>query len=62
MVARKVLENWLYWVVLDLAAALLAAWQGLAATALLFLLYTALAVRGYWQWGRDASVAVAHEK
>ena len=62
MVARKVLENWLYWVVLDLAAALLAAWQGLAATALLFLLYTALALRGYWQWGRDASVAVAHEK
>jgi nicotinamide mononucleotide transporter len=61
MVARKVLENWLYWVVLDLAAALLAAWQGLAATALLFLLYTALALRGYWQWGRDARVAVAHE-
>ncbi len=60
MVARKVLENWLYWVVLDLAAAGLAAWQGLAATALLFLLYTALALRGYWQWRRDASLAPAH--
>ncbi|MCX7054994.1 MAG: nicotinamide riboside transporter PnuC [Proteobacteria bacterium] len=61
MVARKVLENWLYWVVLDLAAALLAASQGLAATALLFLLYTALALRGYWQWRRGARLAVAHE-
>jgi nicotinamide mononucleotide transporter len=61
MVARKVLENWLYWVVLDFAAALLAAWQGLAATALLFLLYTALALRGYWQWRRDERLAVAHE-
>jgi nicotinamide mononucleotide transporter len=61
MVARKVLENWLYWVVLDSAAALLAAWQGLAATALLFLLYTALALRGYRQWRRDARLAVAHE-
>ena len=60
MVARKVLENWLYWVVLDLAAAVLAAWQGLAATALLFLLYTALALRGYWQWRRDERLAVAH--
>ena len=60
MVARKVLENWLYWVVLDLAAAALAAWQGLAATALLFLLYTALALRGYWQWRRDVSLAPAH--
>jgi nicotinamide mononucleotide transporter len=58
MVARKVLENWLYWVVLDFAMALLAAWQGLAATALLFLLYTALALRGYWQWRRDERTAV----
>jgi len=53
MVARKVLENWLYWVVLDFAAAVLAARQGLAATSLLFLLYTTLALRGYWQWRRD---------
>ncbi|MBK7904750.1 MAG: nicotinamide mononucleotide transporter [Proteobacteria bacterium] len=61
MVARKVLENWLYWVVLDSTAALLAAWQGLATTALLFLLYAAFALRGYWQWRRDARLAVAHE-
>jgi nicotinamide mononucleotide transporter len=61
MVARKVLENWLYWVVLDFAAAVLAAWQGLAATALLFLLYTALALRGYWQWRGDEHLAVARE-
>ena len=59
MVARKVLENWLYWVLLDLAAAVLAARQGLAATAVLFLLYTALALRGYWQWRRDERVAIA---
>ena len=59
MVARKVLENWLYWIMLDFAAALLAAWQGLAATALLFLLYTALAVQGYRQWLRDERVMAA---
>lgn len=53
MVTRKVLENWLYWIVLDAAMIVLAAWQGLAATALLFALYTLLAVRGYWQWRRD---------
>ena len=40
-------------------AAVLAAWQGLAATALLFLLYTALALRGYWQWRRDEQLAIA---
>ena len=53
MVARKVLENWLYWIVFDLAAAGLAAEQGLLATAALFLVYTVLAVRGYVQWRRD---------
>jgi nicotinamide mononucleotide transporter len=59
MVTRKILENWLYWVVLDAAMVVLAAWQGLAATALLFALYTLLALRGYWQWRRDESVAAA---
>jgi nicotinamide mononucleotide transporter len=57
MVARKILENWLYWVVLDAAMVVLAAWQGLAATALLFVLYTLLALRGYWQWRRDERTA-----
>jgi nicotinamide mononucleotide transporter len=59
MVTRKILENWLYWIGLDAAMTALAAWQGLAATALLFVLYTLLAVRGYWQWRRDARLATA---
>jgi nicotinamide mononucleotide transporter len=53
MVARKILDNWLYWIVLDAAMGVLAVRQGLAATALLFALYTLLAIRGYWQWRRD---------
>ena len=36
MVARKVIENWLYWIVLDAAMAALAALQGLVVTAALF--------------------------
>ncbi|HEX9207095.1 MAG TPA: nicotinamide riboside transporter PnuC [Steroidobacteraceae bacterium] len=54
MVARKVLENWLYWVVLDLAAAGLYWTQGLYATAVLFVVYAVLALRGYQEWLRDA--------
>lgn len=53
LVARKVLENWLYWIVIDLAAAVLYASQGLAATAGLYVLYAALAVRGYTAWRAD---------
>lgn len=57
MVARKIIENWLYWIVLDAAMTVLAATQGLAVTAALFALYTALAFRGYWQWRRDEGAA-----
>ena len=50
LVARKVLENWLYWIVLDLMAAGLYWSQDLLATALLFVLYSAIAVHGYRSW------------
>ena len=50
MVARKVLENWLYWVVIDLEAAGLYWSQGFRATSLLFLVYVAIAARGYFAW------------
>jgi nicotinamide mononucleotide transporter len=54
MVARKILENWLYWIVLDLAAAWLYAAQSLYATAALFVIYTVVAARGYVEWSRSA--------
>jgi nicotinamide mononucleotide transporter len=59
LVARKVLENWLYWVVIDAAAAVLYAAQGLQATAVLFVIYSVLAVRGYVQWRRDTAATLA---
>jgi nicotinamide mononucleotide transporter len=59
LVARKILENWLYWIVLDLAAAGLYWSQGLYATAALFVIYAALALRGYREWSRDASLRPA---
>ena len=57
LVARKVLENWLYWVLFDLAAMLLYWSQGFAATAGLYLVYVLLAVRGYRVWRRDMARA-----
>mgnify|MGYP001765334718 CR=1 FL=1 len=53
LVARKLIENWWYWVVIDLAATVLYGSQGLHATAGLYLLYAALAVRGYFAWRED---------
>lgn len=53
LVARKVLENWLYWIVVDAVAAALYWTQGFHATAALFVLYVAIALRGYVAWRQD---------
>ena len=50
MVARKVLQNWHYWFVIDSVSVYLYASQGLWLTAVLFLFYLVLVVIGFRQW------------
>jgi nicotinamide mononucleotide transporter len=53
MVARKILENWLYWIVIDLVSVPLYLSRGLEMTALLFLAYVIIAVIGFFRWQRQ---------
>jgi nicotinamide mononucleotide transporter len=53
MVARRVIENWLYWVVVDGVAAWLYFSQELLATTLLFIIYLGIVVHGYFVWRRE---------
>lgn len=53
MVARKLLENWYYWFVIDSAAIWLYLQRGLHLTALLFAMYLVLIVIGYLAWRRS---------
>lgn len=53
MVARKILENWLYWLVIDSAAIYLYIQRDLYLTALLFGLYIILCIVGYYQWHKS---------
>jgi nicotinamide mononucleotide transporter len=53
MVARKVLENWLYWIVIDLASIYLYWLRDLRLSTLLFLFYTIFAIYGYQQWHKS---------
>lgn len=50
LIAKKILENWLYWVVIDSAATVLYVQTGYYATAALFVLNTILAVAGFISW------------
>ena len=53
MVARKILENWYYWFVIDSVSIYLYVSRGLFLTALLFALYLVLIVIGYRTWRRS---------
>lgn len=59
LVARKVLENWLYWIVIDAAAVYLYWQSGLAGTAALFVLYTLIAIAGWIRWRSSSAAASA---
>jgi len=50
LVARKVLENWLYWIVINTVSVGLYIDRGLYPTAVLFLWYVGMSVYGYYQW------------
>lgn len=50
MVTRKVLENWLWWIGIDLISIGLYLHRGLDMTALLFAGYVLLAVAGWFRW------------
>jgi len=50
LVARKYLENWLYWIVIDSVSIPLYIDRGLNLTALLFVAYVVIAVVGYFKW------------
>ena len=50
LVTQKYLQNWLYWIVIDLVSVPLYIDRGLNLTALLFVAYVVIAVVGYFSW------------
>ena len=50
MVTQKVIENWIYWIVIDLVSIYLFTLKGFALTAVLFLCYVILATVGWFSW------------
>ena len=60
LVARKVYENWHWWLIIDAASLCLYFAKGLYLTVLLFALYLALIVIGMREWRRSLPLAPAH--
>ena len=50
LVIKKVLENWLYWIVIDLVSIFLYFERDLQLSSILFMIYTIIAIKGYFSW------------
>lgn len=53
MLARKYIEHWIIWIFVDIVASGLYIYKNLWPTAVLFLVYTAMAFIGYVEWKKD---------
>ena len=53
MLAQKILENWLYWIIIDAVSIYIYIEKAFYLTAVLFVIYTFLALFGFYQWKRD---------
>ena len=50
MITKKILGNWLYWIVIDAVSVYLYFSRDLHLTSLLFIVYTVIAIFGYFSW------------
>ena len=53
MVTKKILENWIYWIIIDIVSVYLYFIRDLQLTAGLFTAYTIIAVFGYLSWKKQ---------
>ncbi len=59
LVARKLLENWWYWLVIDVVSIAIYWSRGLELTALLFVVYVVMIPFGYLSWRKSFRAAAA---
>lgn len=50
MVAKRVLENWLYWIFIDLGLVVLYSSKGFVLTGIQYFIFTVVAIFAFWSW------------
>lgn len=58
MLARKILEHWIIWVIVDAVSAGLYLSKGMYPTVILYFIYTVIAVYGFIRWKKDITSPV----
>jgi nicotinamide mononucleotide transporter len=57
MTAKRILENWIYWIIIDTVSIFLYAGRGGYFFALLFIAYTLIAMYGLYHWRKQIKTA-----
>jgi len=53
MLTQKYIEQWLFWIVIDLASFSVMIYKGLYPSSVLFFVYAVLALKGYLEWRKN---------
>jgi nicotinamide mononucleotide transporter len=53
MLTQKLIEQWLFWIVIDLFSSIVMIYKGLYPSFVLFMVYTLLAVKGFFEWKKE---------
>jgi nicotinamide mononucleotide transporter len=59
MLTQKMIEQWIFWIVIDLLSCSLMIYKGLYPSSLLFAAYALLALKGFIEWRKGLSTPVA---
>lgn len=58
MLARKLIDHWLLWIIIDLVSMSLYIYKGLYPTSVLFAIYSIMALVGYRTWKNEMKIKV----
>ncbi len=58
MLARKLIEHWILWIFIDALSSGLYFYKGLNLTGVLFIIYTIMAIAGYFEWKKSLNKQV----
>jgi len=62
LMIKKVLESWLFWIIVDVVAIIIYAYKDLYFTTALYVLFLVMAIIGYLEWKKAYSGEFAYEK
>ena len=53
MLARKILQHWILWIIANVVSVILYIYKGLYPTVILYLVYAGMSVVGYYEWKKS---------